>query len=96
MKKNFILNGKNVDVKKAHQKDSEGGGGGGGRGGRGGGGGGRGGMYLEIFLISGLGVMVFNATFNNISVISWGVSFIVGGNRRKPWTCHKSLTNFIT
>lgn len=44
LKKNFILNGKNVDVKKAHQKDSEGGGGGsGGRGGRGGGGGGRGG-----------------------------------------------------
>jgi hypothetical protein len=41
--------------------------------------------------------MVFNATFNNISVISF--SFIGGGNRRtwkKPPTCHKSLTKFIT
>ena len=35
-----------------------------------------------------LGFMVFNATFNNISVIS--VSFIGGGNRRKPPTCCKS------
>jgi hypothetical protein len=26
-------------------------------------------------------VMVFNATFNNIPVISWWVSFIDGGNR---------------
>ena len=34
----------------------------------------------------GVQVMVFNATFNNISVISW----------RKPPTCCKSLTNFIT
>ena len=24
------------------------------------------------------------------------VNFIGGGNRRKPQTCHKSLTNFIT
>ena len=44
--------------------------------------------------------MVFNATFNNISVISWqSISFIGGGNRstrRKPPTCHKSLTNFMT
>jgi hypothetical protein len=42
--------------------------------------------------------MVFDATFNNISVISCAVSFIRGGNRmtrRKPPTCHKSLTNFI-
>jgi hypothetical protein len=40
--------------------------------------------------------MVFNATFNNISV---AVSFIGGGNqknRRKPPTCRKSLTNFIS
>ena len=40
------------------------------------------------------GVMVFNATFNNISVILWR-SVIGGGNRstqRKPPTCHKSLT----
>jgi hypothetical protein len=38
--------------------------------------------------------MVFNATFNNISVILWR-SVIGGGNRstqRKPPTCHKSLT----
>jgi hypothetical protein len=41
-----------------------------------------------------LGFMVFNATFNNISVIV-AVSFIGGGNRRQPPTCHKSLTNFI-
>jgi len=40
--------------------------------------------------------MVFNATVNNISVISL-VSFIGGGNPsawRTPPTCHKSLTNF--
>jgi len=42
-------------------------------------------------------VVLFNATFNNISVIS--VSVIGGGNRstqRKPPTSRKSLTNFIT
>ena len=42
--------------------------------------------------------LVFNATFNNISVIVLA-SFICGGNRstqRKPPTCCKSLTNFIT
>jgi hypothetical protein len=41
--------------------------------------------------------MVFNATFNNISVISWRSVFISGGNRStqwKPLTCRKSLTNF--
>ena len=41
--------------------------------------------------------MVLNTTFHNISVIS--VSFIGGENRsarRKPPTCRKSLTNFIT
>ena len=44
-------------------------------------------------------IMVFNATFNNISVISWRTVLIGGGiriNRRKPPTCRKSLTNFIT
>ena len=38
-------------------------------------------------------IMMFNATFNNISVIA--DSFIGGGNRstsRKTSTCHKSLT----
>ena len=42
--------------------------------------------------------MVFNATFNNISVISWWSVFISGGNqrtRRKPPTCRKSLTNLM-
>jgi hypothetical protein len=47
-----------------------------------------------------LGVMVYNAIFNNISVISsMAVSFISGGNwsvRRKPQTCGKSLRSFIT
>ena len=41
--------------------------------------------------------IVSNATFSNISVVT--VSFIGGGNRstrRKPPTCRKSLTNFIT
>jgi hypothetical protein len=47
-------------------------------------------------LIEGVRVMVFNTTFNNISVISCvAVSFIVGGNQTKPPTCRKSLTNFI-
>jgi len=42
--------------------------------------------------------MVFNATLNNISVIV-AFRFIGGGNRftpRKPPTCSKLLTNFIT
>ena len=42
--------------------------------------------------------MVFNTTFNNISVISWQASFIGGGNwstMRKPPTCRKSLANLI-
>ena len=35
-----------------------------------------------------IGVMVFNATFNTISVISWRpCSLICGGNRRKRPTC---------
>ena len=41
-------------------------------------------------------LMVFNATLNNISAV---FSFIGGGNwwtRKKPPTCRKSLTNFIT
>ena len=34
--------------------------------------------------------MVFNATFNNISVISWGsVSFIGGGN----WSTRRKITD---
>jgi len=43
--------------------------------------------------------MVFNATFNNISVISWwSVSLVeeTGVPEKKPLTFRKSLTNFIT
>jgi len=43
--------------------------------------------------------MVLNATFNNISVNIVAVSFIGGENQstsRKPSTCCKSLTKFIT
>jgi hypothetical protein len=44
-------------------------------------------------------IMVFKGTFNNISVISWQSVLLVeetGVRRGKPWTCRKSLTNFIT
>ena len=45
-----------------------------------------------------LRVMVFNATFNNISVISWWSVLLVGKPEytEKPPTCRKWLTNFIT
>jgi len=42
--------------------------------------------------------IVFKVTLNNISVISWQL-VNCGGNwniQRKPQTCCKSLTNFIT
>jgi len=35
--------------------------------------------------------MVFNATVNNISAISWRSIYIGGGNRRNSPTCRKSL-----
>ena len=44
-------------------------------------------------------VMVFNATFNNISVMSWWSVLLVVGKRntqRKPPNCCKWLTSFIT
>jgi hypothetical protein len=47
-------------------------------------------IYIECARYDCIDVMVFNATFNHISVISW-VSVIGGGNRsirRKPSTCH--------
>ena len=50
---------------------------------------------VKTTLSLGVRIVVFNATFNNISVISW----LSGGNRRtrrKPPTCRKSLTDFIT
>ena len=43
--------------------------------------------------------MGFIATFNNISVISWRSVLLVeetGVPEKKPQTCLKSLTNFIT
>jgi hypothetical protein len=36
-------------------------------------------------------VIVFTATFNNISVISWR-SVLLVNTLRKPQTCHKSLS----
>ena len=61
-------------------------------------------MYLIILLILlHLRVrfrdMVFNATFNIISVISWPSVLLVeetGVPGENPPTCRKSLTNFIT
>ena len=56
-------------------------------------------FLCHLKYILSVSVMVFNATFNNISVISWRSIIIGGGNRstrRKPSTCRKSLTNFIT
>ena len=41
-------------------------------------------------------MIMFNANFNNISVIFREVvSFIGGGNRKKSLTCRKSLTNLL-
>ena len=62
-------------------------------------------MYIKLILGNSenksyrFRFMVFNATFNNISVIYCGDQFIGGGNRstrRKQATCRKSLTNFIS
>ena len=44
--------------------------------------------------------MVFNATLNNISAISWLSVFLMDETgiprKQNPPTCRKSLTNFIT
>jgi hypothetical protein len=51
--------------------------------------------YLCLFVC----LMVFNPSFNNISVISWRSVLLVEETwktRRKPPNYHKSLTNFIT
>ena len=58
-------------------------------------------MYIveKSAIFAKVRVIVFSATFNNISANIVEVSFIGGGNRsiwRKPTTCRKSLTNFIT
>ena len=47
-------------------------------------------IYIIRFFCFFVCLMVFNATFNNISVISWRSVL------RKPPTCRNSLTNFIT
>jgi len=51
-----------------------------------------------IFHYLGEGIMVFNATFYNISVISWWSVVLVEktGVSGDNMTCRKSLTNFIT
>ena len=44
-------------------------------------------------------VIVYNASFNIMSIISWRSALIGGWNRMtrgKPLSCRKSLTNFIT
>ena len=56
--------------------------------------------YLNVRLLFRVRVMsVFNATFNNISVISWWSVLLVeetGVFGQKPPICRRSLTNFIT
>ena len=47
--------------------------------------------YLNLLLSGVTGAMVFNTTFNNISVLSLWSMFTGGGNRstrRKPPICH--------
>ena len=54
--------------------------------------------YLKSKVNWGYRDMVFNASFNNISVISWQLIYLGGGKRsilRKTPTCRKSLTNWV-
>ena len=53
---------------------------------------------LTIYQVAEQRVMVFNATFNNISVISWQPVLLVEETRvpGENQTCSKSLTNFVT
>ena len=56
-------------------------------------------MYLDIFCGGFVCLMTFNATFNNISVISWWSVLLVEeteGPRENQRPVGKSLTNFIT
>ena len=48
-------------------------------------------LYAYLLYIEGYGLMVFNATFNNISVISHRSVLLVGNRstRRKPPLCRK-------
>jgi len=47
-------------------------------------------IVISIFIF-GLGLMVFNATFNNIWFISWWSVLLEWVSGKKPPTCHKSL-----
>jgi hypothetical protein len=55
-----------------------------------------------MFVFTSVWVMVFNATFNNVSVILWRSVLLVEEavvqkcTMRKPLTDRNSLTNFIT
>jgi hypothetical protein len=54
---------------------------------------------IYISLLYRVWVVVFNATFNNISFISWRSVLLVEETRvlgENPLTCCKSQTNFIT
>jgi len=51
---------------------------------------------MKFLVKLGLGIWCLMPLSNNISVILWQSVLLVEGTRRKPPTCHKSLTNFIT
>jgi hypothetical protein len=56
-------------------------------------------INIHIHIHTNYNIMVFSATFNNISAISWRSTLLMEQNRstwRKPLTYRKSLTNFIT
>ena len=46
-------------------------------------------VTVSFNFLSWLYMYVINATFDNISVMSWRSVLNDGGNRRKPPTCHK-------
>jgi hypothetical protein len=50
---------------------------------------------LDIQLHASIGVRV-KTSFNDISAISWRSVLLVGETGKKPLTCRKSLTHFIT
>ena len=53
-------------------------------------------FFPYIYVVWLFGFMVFNATFNSISWRSVLLVKKTAETRKKPPTCHKSLTNFIT
>ena len=52
-------------------------------------------MYQQYHEILGVTVMVFNTTFNNISVISWQSGFFGGGNHRPVASHCQTLSHNI-